>query len=314
MRTRGRGLGVLVLCLALSVGGLLTGLGRSSPAQGATDTDVLTTIRRGVEHREQCVTSAVGEFVVEVQSPTEDAGQHEPAHPTHALVMWAFDAHKYREDIVQTTDLMALGSSVPAPHTASRAWDGVNAYKYHTSRPLVVDTTTDSVLGSTFVEFWLRLRTPCTNSRPLSEWLSTEGVKLVREEEVGGVSCWLLELQLVQPGPYDMWYRWWIAPEKDYMVLKYESELWNRDNNPRRTRVTRETADVLARYGPADGIWFAKERTSTATLRPAPDAPEEKLLERMRFVILSLAINTPLPNDLFQLEAPDDAEERATAE
>lgn len=185
----------------------------------------LRALIEGCRAREERITSAVGQFAVEqTQMKMSATGWVADGKPLSMICLWASDGEMVREDCIAYTPLESLPRSIPQPRTSSEGWSGRVGYRWScvSDTPALYDSLDGLQFGS-FVEPSLLLATPASNNIRLSEQLAMRPGRVVGEETVNGIICRVVEAggQGINSG---LVYRWWIAPSRDCVMLRFLRE------------------------------------------------------------------------------------------
>lgn len=253
--------------------------------------------------REERITSAVGRFAVEqTQMKMSETGWVADGKPLSMICLWAFDGGMVREDCIVYTPLESSPGSIPQPRASSEGWSGRVGYRWSSANdtPAVYDSLEQLQFGS-FVEPSLLLATPASNNIRLSEQLARRPGRVVGEETVNGVICRVVEArgQGINSG---LVYRWWIAPSRDHMMLKFLRE--PASPNTTGARWLMQTGPELRKFTLPDGgvTWIAMEFTDTWCAPRGATAAACK--SETECHILSLSLNCAIPRHVFEPGRP----------
>lgn len=222
------------------------------------------------------------------------------------LCGWVFCEDKVREDVVVYAPPERLPRSLPRPTVTSVGWNGDRGYRYSSSRAAHLDVhrDPDKLMFSSYVEPFLRLDTPAANNLPLSWYLPQEGVFAERRDSIDGVECWVVRRES-HLGANAIVSRWWLAVDRDYLVMRYERGRLRPDGTVTLTEL--ETASGLAQFDTGtgtDSMWFATERQHVTNVHIGADAGVPTYIVRTRFRVLSLQLNPGVDDTVFAPE-PD---------
>jgi hypothetical protein len=133
--------------------------------------------------------------------------------------------------------------------------------------------------------FWGKI----INARSLSQWLSHEGARIVREELIQDNECVVVEVphRLGDQPDIPRLLRFWLAKEDNFALVRYESWV---DEAKRLTCTTTELTEI------APGVWFP--------VAGVLDSHGRGEAQRLSFKVLQVEANQGLPDSLFEIEFP----------
>ena len=265
------------------------------------DTELRALIE-GCRAREERITSAAGQFAVEqTQMKMSETGWVAEGKPLSMLCLWAFGGEMVREDCIVYTPLESFPGSIPQPRASSEGWSGRVGYRWRSDNdtPALYDSLDQLQFGS-LVEPSLMLATPASNNIRLSEQLARRPGKIVGEEMVNGIICRVVEAR-GQGINASLVYRWWIAPSRDHMMLRFIREPAPPNTNGARWLI--QTGPELRRFTLPNGgaTWIAVEVTDTLSARRGGGAAFKS---ETKCRIISLSLNCPIPRHVFEPGRP----------
>lgn len=156
----------------------------------------------------------------------------------------------------------------------------------------------------------LLIRWPLTpaiwHDEPLGARLATRRVwlpRLLGEERVAGLSC--LRIVLLPQGndPETTTYEsLWVAPDRGYTPAKFERHTFHRVDEHR--SIYGDVWQAEEWINPIEGLWLP----SVTTRRRYEQGSHYANTHCYRTEVLTAEFNTPIPDDVFHLEVPEDAE------
>ncbi len=146
----------------------------------------------------------------------------------------------------------------------------------------------------------------CTHQQPFGERLrswSTAPLQLVTMDRVGDLPCYVLLVPPVSAGSEaQVTQRLWVAPQRGYAVAKFEQDFAISSGEPvSRVRIVDEVGEWLH---PIEGLWLPKVVTSHRYHQDRATG-EEKAVRTEQSQVISATFNTPIPDEVFQIDLPD---------
>jgi len=217
--------------LVLVVGFLLTiSAVPSLNEEEADTTEIVNTLIKGIEHREQLLSSLYMIIVKELYG-LPVPGAEDPKWQGNRCVLskirlWAAGDEFYQEESniasSRSSDTEGLGE------VSKQAFDGSDRVAYSSSPNLSVrrysgrggrGTRGAYITGEYGWWFDVMYYYAFEPHQVFSKAIASMGPSLERTEEVGGVKLY----KLVALGESGDSYSWWVAPEKGYLILKKET-------------------------------------------------------------------------------------------
>lgn len=269
-----------------------------------TSDPVMRTLIAGLKKRETSFVSATGYLVKEnytnsntevQQAPDEQVVQNSlKKAATASHMFFAAEAIKMREDeksIVSPSAYYTLG-----------AYDGekLRLWNYGSGRATdYVEEDSTSKIAQSVAVLQLALGEG-SDKYTLSAELSKRRAKYISKEFLSGIETYKVEAD-PEPGSNskDIW---WIAPERDFIVLKHEF----RSVGPavgERIAAWRhvETVDNMRKLG---GLWLPSETRHIIYLTLKSNPSSEVWASLDRVTLLSATVNAPIPSEIFDLPLP----------
>lgn len=300
-----------------------------SPGAEHPSDDILNTVLRGLEHRDQLVHSAIGYFIREeyanpnglkpsegqpIQLPPGLRGVERAGRPVLDKIRWAFAGVRYREDFHRVVPRLRDPQGRPESYYTFTAFDGERGYRYFYGSDMarvfnISEWKKESDFGSAGTGFYLNLAHKFAG--PLCD-----GVYMSPNQEIlsmGGQIDGKEALNGIEAYKITGWWEtqraavvWWVAPEKDFCILRREE----RKAIPQEQRGDREYPPVerVIRYDYRDlkedvpGVWIPHNIRITAGLLRTDGRFFWSLIQNI--TVLSLDINTEIDPGFFKIDFP----------